>query len=295
MLKNNLFGWQTRKKIFPYALMLPAIVIIFTIIIYPIFRGIFLSFTDKFLTERAYNLVGVYQYLRLFKDPDFWQALKNSIIWSIIGVGGQLLVGFGMAYLLTRRLKGEKIFRAFFLIPWTIATISTSIIFMWLYNPMYGFLNYYAKLLGLHGKILFLANTKLALLSVSIPLIWRAFPFVMLVFIAGIESLEEEVFEAASVDGATAWHKFRYITLPLLRPIIKLMAIILFLWTFTSFDFVWVMTKGGPGGATQLLSTLSYHYAIRSSNLGYGSAIGVVIFIVLVIVSIFYIRSLRRD
>jgi len=275
MLKMS--GWRIRRRL--------------VVIIYPLYKGILLAFTNKFLTSREYEYIGITNFIEMFSDPKFWMATKNSFIWVIIGVSAQLLLGFIIAYLLNKNIRFEKFFRGIFLIPWAMSTIATSIIFIWLYNPMYGHLNYYLKILGLE-KIYFLADPKLALFFVTVPLIWRGFPFVMLVFLAALQSLDKELFEAAEIDGANGWQKLKYITLPLIKPVTKVITILLVIWTFNTFDFVWIITKGGPASRTHLLSTLSYYNAFGKFNVGYASAIGVIIFIILIIVSIIYIKTI---
>jgi multiple sugar transport system permease protein len=283
-----------RKKVYPYFLIAPSLIVIFTVIVFPLARGISLAFTNRFLTSFDYDFIGIAQFKKLFQDPYFFLSFKNSLIWTVVGVLTQILIAFILAYLLNLGLKGERIFRGLFLIPWSMSTIITCVIWLWLFNPMYGHLNYYLSVIGIKSKIYFLANTKIALLSVMAPLIWRGYPFVMLVFLAGLQSIDKELYEAATIDGASAWQQLRYITLPLLSPLMKIIVILEIVWVFNAFDFVWIMTKGGPGGSTHLLSTYSYYNAFSKFDVGYGSAVGVVIFTVLIIVSVIYLRSLRE-
>jgi len=273
--------------------LLPAIILILAVIIFPLFKGISFAFTNKFLTTADYDFVGLQQFQRLINDSQFWLALKNTVIWTILGVAGQLVLGFIFAYLLTRSLRGERILRGLLLIPWAVPTIATSIIWLWLYNPMYGYIKYYLSLVNL-PQIYFLSNTKIALLSVILPLIWRGTFFVMLVYISGFQSLNEDLYEAAEIDGANTWRKLRFLTIPLLSPLTKVLVLLLTMWTFNVFDYIWIMTKGGPAGYTHLLSTYSYYNAFLGFNIGYGSAIGVVIFLILIIVSFIYIRAVYR-
>jgi multiple sugar transport system permease protein len=281
--------WLLRKRAFPYFLLAPAIVVLCAVIAFPLIQGISFSFTDKFLTEPRFHSVGFQQFIKLFHDPMFWLSLKNSLVWTFCGVGAQVVLGFVIAHILNSGLKWEKAGVALFLIPWSMSRIIVSIVWMWLYNPIYGHLNYYLTSLGL-PKIFFLADTHVALFFVLLTVVWRGTPFVMLVFLAGMKSLDQELFEAAIVDGANATSRLRFITLPLMNPLIRVITMLEIIWVFNEFDFIWIMTKGGPAGATHILSTYSYYIAFNRFSVGYGSAIGTVLFIVLIVISLLFLK-----
>jgi multiple sugar transport system permease protein len=289
-----LTGWAIRKKAFPYFLIAPSLIAIFAVILFPLIRGVSFAFTNKFLIASDYNFVGLANFKKLLHDPVFWLSFKNSIIWTALGVVSQLLFGFWIAYLLNLGLKGEKIFRGLFLIPWSVSTIISCMIWRWLYAPSYGFINYYLSLIGFEEKVYFLANPKVALYSIILVLVWRGFPFVMLTFLAGLQSIDKELYEAATIDGASAWQQLRFITFPILKPIITIITILETMWVFNTIDFVWIISKGGPANRTQLLCTYTYHNAFFSFRVGYGSAIGFVILATLIIISLIYIKTRKK-
>lgn len=281
--------WLLRKKAFPYFLLVPAIIVLCAVIAFPLIQGILFSFTNKFLTEPRFRYVGLQQFSKLLHDPMFWLALKNSLLWTICGAGAQVVLGFIVAYLLNSHLRWEKAGVALLLIPWSMSRIIVSIVWLWLYNPIYGYLNYFLTSLGL-PKMFFLADTNFALFFVLLTVVWRGTPFVMLVFLAGMKSLDEELYEAAIVDGASAWSQLRFITLPLMNPLIRVITMLEIIWVFNEFDLIWIMTKGGPAGATHILSTFSYYIAFNRFNVGYGSAIGTVLFVVLIVITVLFLK-----
>jgi len=288
--------WLVRKRVFPYLLLAPSVVVLLAVIAFPLIRGISYSFTNKFLTEPLFHSVGLRNFIKLVNDPMFLLALKNSLLWTFFGVAAQVVLGFFLAYLLNSGLRWEKAGVALFLIPWSMSRIIVSIIWLWLYNPIYGHLNYFLTSLGL-PKMFWLADTNFALYFVLLTVVWRGTPFVMLVFLAGLKSLDRELFEASIVDGASAWSQLRFITIPLMNPLIRVITMLEIIWVFNEFDFIWIMTKGGPAGATHILSTYSYYQAFNRFDVGYGSAIGTVLFIVLIVISVLFLKltELRKD
>jgi multiple sugar transport system permease protein len=285
--------WRLRKRAFPYFLLAPAIVVICAVIAFPLIQGISFSFTNKYLTDPRFHSVGFQQFTKLFHDPMFWLILKNSILWTFFGVAAQVVLGFLIAHLLNSGPKWEKAGIALFLIPWSMSRIIVSIVWLLLYNPIFGYLNYFLISLGL-PKMFFLADTRYALFFVLLTVVWRGTPFVMLVFLAGMKSLDQELFEAAKVDGANAWAKLRFITIPLMNPLIRVITMLEIIWVFNEFDFIWIMTKGGPAGATHILSTYSYYHAFNRFDVGYGSAIGTVLFVVLILISVLFLNLTER-
>jgi len=282
------------NALFPYLLLLPATLLILSLIVYPLATGLFISVTDRSLVSMRMNFVGSRNYAKLWQDPVFLEALKNSVVWTVYTVGVQLLIGLPLALLLNAQIRGRGVFRTLLLMPWTMPTIVVGIIFTWLYHPVVGYLNYAGHLLGL-PKIMFLADVNLALWSTGVPVIWRGLPFVMLLLLAALQGIDRELYDAASVDGATPWQQFWSLTLPLLVPTLRVLILMEVIWMFNLFDMVWILTKGGPGNATQLLATYAYYKAFFEFDLGYASAIGTVIFVLMIIFSILFVRVSTRQ
>ena len=228
--------WLLRKRAFPYFLLAPAVFVLCAVIAFPLIQGISFSFTDKYLTEPRFHSVGLRQFVKLVQDSSFWLILRNSLVWTFLGVALQVVLGFLAAHLLNSGLRWEKAGVALFLIPWSMSRIIVSIVWLWMYNPIYGYLNYFLLSLGL-PKVFFLADTRFALFFVLLTVVWRGTPFVMLVFLAGMKSLDQELFEAAIVDGANTGAKLWFITIPLMKPLLRVVTMLEIIWVFNEFDF----------------------------------------------------------
>jgi multiple sugar transport system permease protein len=281
-----------RKDLLPYLLLLPAGLIIVLVMGYPLAYGITLAFTDASLIEPETHFVGLKNFAALIQDPQLGQAVLISILWTTYCVATQIGLGLGLALLLHRRIFGRSLFRTVLLAPWASPAIGLAVVFSWLYDPMSGYLTYFFRVLGL-PKILFLADPLLALASVSLPYSWRGFPFVMIVLLAALESIDPTLYEIASIDGAGAWAKFRFITIPNLKPLLMLMTLLLSTWALGSFDTIWIMTRGGPVNSTSTLAVYGYYNSFFMHRLGYGSAIFLVLLLVEFSLSILYLRLLR--
>lgn len=281
------------RSLFPYALLAPAVLLILLLILYPLLTGLYISLTNRSLVSMQMQLVGLQNYTKLWQDPVFLVALKNSLIWTVYTVGVQLLIGLPLALLLNTRIAGRGFFRTFLLMPWTMPTIVVGIIFTWLYHPVVGYLNYLGQLIGL-PKVMFLADTNLALWSTGAPVIWRGLPFVMLMLLAALQGIDQELYDATAVDGANRWQQFWYLTLPMIVPALRVLILMEVIWMFNLFDIVWILTKGGPGNATQLLATYAYYKAFFEFDLGYASAVGTVIFALMIVFSTVFVRVAAR-
>jgi ABC-type sugar transport system permease subunit len=281
------------SSLFPYLLLAPAILLILLLILYPLLTGLYISLTNRSLVSLEMQMVGLRNYAKLWQDPVFLVALKNSLIWTVYTVGVQLLIGLPLALLLNTRIRGRGFFRTFLLMPWTMPTIVVGIIFTWLYHPVVGYLNYLGQLIGL-PKVMFLADTDLALWSTGAPVIWRGLPFVMLMLLAALQGIDHELYDATAVDGANRWQQFWYLTLPMIVPALRVLILMEVIWMFNLFDIVWILTKGGPGNATQLLAIYAYYKAFFEFDLGYASAIGTIIFALMIVFSMVFVRVAAR-
>ncbi|MGQ9630937.1 MAG: carbohydrate ABC transporter permease [bacterium] len=285
-----------REMIVGYLFMLPVLAFFFTIMIYPLILGIRLSFFEHSLIYPIHNFIGLENYRELLGDESFWIALKNTVLWCVTIVICNFLVGLGLALLLNRDFKGRALVRAIWLLPWAVPTIVASLSWKWIYEPEAGVLNFLLKSANLIGKnLLYLTNASSAFPSVIVVAVWKAYPFMMMALLAGLQSIPHELYEASAVDGASGWQQFWHITLPLLAPLIGILTTLELIWNFNHFDIVYQLTQGGPGDATMLLSTIVYIRAFGGTRLGYGSAIAVVMLIFLLIFGYFYFRLYRRQ
>ena len=253
--------------------MLPAAAFLILFLAYPLGLGVWLSFTDARL-GRDGIFVGFENYEYLWEDSIFWLSVFNTLLYTSVASIIKFAVGLYLALLLNERLPFKAIISAVVLIPFIVPTVLSAIAFWWLFDPQFSIISWSLKKMGLiTANIDFLGDVWNARWSVIFANIWRGVPFVAITLLAGLQTVSPSLYEAATIDGATTWQRFRYITYPLLTPIIAVVMTFSVLFTFTDFQLIWVMTRGGPVNATHLMATFSYQRAIMSGYLGEGAAI----------------------
>jgi multiple sugar transport system permease protein len=253
--------------------MLPAAAFLILFLAYPLGLGIWLSFTDARL-GRGGAFIGLENYDFLRDDPIFWLSVFNTLLYTTVASIIKFAIGLYLALLLNERLPFKAIIRAIVLVPFIVPTVLSAIAFWWLFDPQFSIISWSLKKMGLiTANIDFLGDVWNARWSVIFANIWRGVPFVAITLLAGLQTVSPSLYEAATIDGATQWQRFRYITYPLLTPIIAVVMTFSVLFTFTDFQLIWVMTRGGPVNATHLMATFSYQRAIMSGYLGEGAAI----------------------
>src|ERR1051325_5190056 len=253
--------------------MLPAAAFLILFLAYPLGLGIWLSFTDARL-GRGGAVVGLENYDFLREDTVFWLSVFNTLLSTTVASIVRFAVGLYLALLLNERLPFKAIIRAVVLIPFIVPTVLSAIAFWWLFDPQFSIISWSLKKMGLiTANIDFLGEVWNARWSVIFANIWRGVPFVAITLLAGLQTVSPSLYEAATIDGASPWQRFRHITYPLLTPIIAVVMTFSVLFTFTDFQLIWVLTRGGPVNATQLMATLSYQRAIMGGQLGEGAAI----------------------
>ncbi len=253
--------------------MLPAMLFLFLFLAYPLVLGIYMSFTDIRL-GRAGQFVGFENYIWLWDDPVFWLSVFNTMLYTVVASIFKFAIGLYLALLLNKHLPFKAFFRAVILIPFIVPTVLSAIAFWWIYDPQFSIISWSLIKLGLISEnINFLGDVTNARISVIFANIWRGVPFVAITLLAGLQTVSPSLYEAATLDGATPWQMFRYITYPLLTPIIAVVMTFSVLFTFTDFQLIWVLTRGGPVNATHLMATLSYQWGILGGKLGEGAAV----------------------
>ena len=264
---------MTNRDWLGFWLMLPAAAFLILFLAYPLGLGVWLSFTDARL-GRGGEFIGLENYGYLIDDPTFWLTVFNTILYTTIASTIKFAVGLYLALLLNERLPFKAIIRAVVLIPFIVPTVLSAIAFWWLFDPQFSIISWSLMKMGLITQYInFLGDPWNARWSVIFANIWRGVPFVAITLLAGLQTVSPSLYEAATIDGATPWQRFRFITYPLLTPIIAVVMTFSVLFTFTDFQLIWVMTRGGPVNATHLMATYSYQRAIMSGYLGEGSAI----------------------
>ncbi|WP_168192728.1 carbohydrate ABC transporter permease [Undibacter mobilis] len=264
---------KTNKNWLGLWFMLPAGAILILFLAYPLGLGVWLSFTDAKI-GRAGEFVGLENYEWLREDSTFLLSVFNTLLYTTVASIIKFAVGLYLALLLNERLPFKAILRAVVLIPFIVPTVLSAIAFWWIYDAQFSIISWSLKQMGLiTTNIDFLGDVWNARWSTIFANIWRGVPFVAITLLAGLQTVSPSLYEAATIDGATPWQRFRFITYPLLTPIIAVVMTFSVLFTFTDFQLIWVMTRGGPVNATHLMATLSYQRAIIGGSLGEGAAI----------------------
>ena len=255
--------------------MLPAGAFLVLFLAYPLFLGVWLSFTDARM-GRGGVFIGFENYQWLYDDSVFWLSIFNTLLYTIVASAIKFAVGLYLALLLNRHMPFKAMIRAAVLIPFIVPTVLSAIAFWWIYDSQFSIISWSLTKLGLiHENINFLGDPNWARGSVIFANIWRGVPFVAITLLAGLQTVSPSLYEAATLDGATNWQRFRYITYPLLTPIIAVVMTFSVLFTFTDFQLIWALTRGGPVNATHLMATLSYQRGILSGRLGEGAAVAI--------------------
>ncbi|UWM78138.1 sugar ABC transporter permease (plasmid) [Rhizobium sp. WSM4643] len=267
LLQNN--------NVLGFLFMLPAAVFLVCFLTYPLGLGVWLGFTDTRI-GRDGIFIGLENYQFLMGDSVFWLSVFNTILYTSIASVLKFALGLWLAMLLNQHLPFKSFFRAIVLLPWVVPTVLSALAFWWIYDSQFSIISWSLMQLGLiSGPINFLGDPINARISVIVANVWRGIPFVAISLLAGLQTIPASLQEAASLDGATNWQRFRYVTLPMLTPIIAVVMTFSVLFTFTDFQLIYVLTKGGPVNATHLMATLSFQRGIPGGQLGEGAAIAV--------------------
>ncbi|TAY05043.1 sugar ABC transporter permease [Rhizobium leguminosarum] len=267
LLQNN--------NVLGFLFMLPAAVFLVCFLTYPLGLGVWLGFTDTRI-GRDGIFIGLENYQFLMDDSVFWLSVFNTILYTSVASVLKFTLGLWLAMLLNQHLPFKSFFRAIVLLPWVVPTVLSALAFWWIYDSQFSIISWSLMQLGLiSGPINFLGDPINARISVIVANVWRGIPFVAISLLAGLQTIPASLQEAASLDGATSWQRFRYVTLPMLTPIIAVVMTFSVLFTFTDFQLIYVLTKGGPVNATHLMATLSFQRGIPGGQLGEGAAIAV--------------------
>lgn len=282
-----------RKLKTAFIMLLPALVFLALLIAFPLGKVIHDAFTHVHLINKSMTgFAGIENFKTITEDEHFVQAVKNTILWTIFSVAGEYLMGMITAVLLNQKFKGRAIFRTCIFIPWLVPIIVAGMTWDWMLNLEFGIVNYMLKNMGLiSNSINFLGDSKYALATVIFVNIWRSFPYYTISFLSAMQSIPGDLAEAASIDGAGMFRRFFSVTLPQLRSVSLVILFIHVIWTAVNFDFIWVMTEGGPNYATETLPVMIYRYSMRKFDVGAASALSTMMFTVMVVLFIFYYRK----
>jgi multiple sugar transport system permease protein len=281
-----------KKKLFATVLIAPSFALTMVLVIYPFFFGIWSSFHGKNLLRPENPFVGLQNFIYLFHDTEYWRDLWQTIIWTAGSVFMQHLVALPIALLLNKGLKLRFLFRGIFLIPWVCPVVVFALLWQWLYSDLYGIINYtLISLKIIDSPVIWLGTKSIAMISCIIANTWRGFSFPMIAILAQLQMIPEELYEACEIDGGSKWQEFIYITLPFLKAPITITTIILSIWTFNNFGTMYLLTRGGPGKATETLPILAYLTSFYELKVGRASAITVTMIFMLFILTFLYLRK----
>lgn len=282
-------------QILGLAFAFPAVLLLGIFLAYPFVLGIWLSFTDTLIGGKG-AFIGLRNYLSVLADSVFHLSTFNTILYTVVAVWFKLVLGLALALILNWDFNWKGLIRAIVLLPWIVPTAFSAIVFWWMFDSTFSGITWFLMKWGLVAhRIDYLGDPNLARTSIIIANVWRGVPFFAIGFLAGLQTISPSLYEAADVDGARGWDKFRHITLPLLGPLLAIITTFSTIWTFADFQLVWIITRGGPANATHLYGTLAFQRAIVGGAFGEGAAISNFILPVLVVSVLICYLYLRRE
>ncbi len=291
--RSGLLSRLDSPRVLGYLLITPAAIILLGLLAYPLLLGVWLSLTSATLGKTG-EFVGLQNYATILADPIFRGAVGYSVLYTVCAELGKLVLGLALALLLNQRFRGYRSARALMLLPWVAPTVLSALAWLWLLDPQFSALSWLLIQLHLiHSNIDFLGHPWSARFSLIVVNIWRGLPYFAIGYLAGLQSISKDLYEAAAIDGAGGWQAFRRITWPLLLPITTILVAFSSIFTLTDFQLIWTITRGGPTDATQVFTTLAYQRAITGGQLGEGAAIAISPIVFMVVLAFFVVRSVR--
>jgi len=287
---------KRREQLAGLLTIAPAFILILALTVYPVAYSIWLSLLEKHSFFPQQRFVGLENYFYLSKDPEFWSSLWLGVVYSVWTIFFQVILGVAAALILNETFVGRGLVRGIVLFPYMIPTIVAVILWKWLLNDTYGVVNYWLLALGIVRDPISWLGADHIMLSTIIMSIWQFFPFVLLSILARLQTIPEALYEAAKVDGATALHRFVYITLPQIRGILFVVILLRSIWMFTKFDTVWLMGEGaGAGRFIRTLPVYAYMRTLTYYQAGLGAALAVIMFAILVVCTVIYFGLFREE
>jgi multiple sugar transport system permease protein len=285
------------EKVYPYLSILPAFLVIALFTIYPILYAVRISFYQYLLTRpKSHPFIGLKNFQEVINSYYFQNSLTITAIYTIAAVIGVIIFGLGVALLLNSKIRLANFLKIFILLPWAIPAVVGGLLWKWILNSDFGILNGILYSLGIiKDYIPFLANPTLAKISIILAHIWKEGPLVSIFFLSGLQLIPNELYEAARIDGGGGWRIFRLITLPLLKPIFLVVVVYETMTAILTFDVIYVLTGGGPGDSTALISWFAYAEIFKSLNLGHGIALAIIIALITLVLIILYLRVLKSE
>ena len=285
------------KEKMGYLFLIPSLILIAVLVLYPVFETIRLSFFNYRIQTMALGetFIGLDNFKNIISDSEFLTSLKFTLIFTVTAVSLETIIGIFFALIMNQKIPGQGIIRTAVLVPWAIPTIISGLMWKFMYSQQYGVINYILKTLKIITKNLpWLSNAQLAVVATIIADVWKTTPYMSLLILSGLQTIPAQMYEAAAIDGATKIQRFIHITIPLIKPVLSVAILFRTLATFRIYALISVLTSGGPANATQSLSLYTIKTYFNYGNLGYGAALATVTFIISLIISMFFLGSLKR-
>lgn len=293
--KKKMSRNQLISKVTGFMFVLPALLVVGALLLYPVATSVFYSFTSKHLIKPNYHFVGLDNYIKVLTDKEFVRAFFTSVKWTLLSLGGQILVGFSAALALDRIRKGKGFFRTILIIPWAFPSIVIALSWKWILNGVYGFVPNLLVKIGLLKDIpQFFSSATLVFGTLVFINIWFGAPLIMVNVLSALQTVPKDQYEAAQIDGASAWQSFKSITIPHIRMVVGLLVVLRTIWIFNNFDTIYLITGGGPAGLTETVPIYAYNVGWGVKQLGVSSAVTVLLLIFLLIVCLFYFKILDK-
>jgi multiple sugar transport system permease protein len=286
--------WLDRQSVFSWLMMTPPLLFLAALVGYPFCYGILLSLQDR-PVARPGTFVGLQNFATNFNDPIFWRVALNTFVYTAVATLLKMVGGLVLALAINQQFPLKNLVRALLLLPFIVPTVLSTVAWMWILDPAFSVLNWLLVAVGVPKPgPSWLGNPILAMLSIIVINTWRGLPFYGITLLAGLQTVPPELYEAATIDGASGWQRFRYVTLPLLQPIILIVTLFSVIFTFADFQLVYVLTHGGPQNATQLFATYAFDIAMGAGQLGLGASVALAMLPALALLIVALTIYLRR-
>jgi multiple sugar transport system permease protein len=284
-----------RERSLGILLMLPGACLLILFMAYPFFLGIWLSLSDSMIGQMG-NFIGLRNFSDLLTDSIFHQTARNTFIYALVTVPFKAILGLGLALVLNNRMRFSNPVRASVMMPWIVPTALSSLGWFMIFDPVFSPISWLLKNLGvIKTNINFLGAPNLAIASVCLANIWRGIPFFGIIILAGLQAVPQELHEAAAIDGANVWHRFRHVTIPAIKGVVLIASLLSIIWTFADFQLIYILTKGGPANQTHIFGTYAYQIGLNATEIGMGAAIALYMFPILTFFAILLLIYLRKE
>jgi multiple sugar transport system permease protein len=293
--RRGLGYWLDHERALGYLLVAPVVLLLLGLVAYPFCVAIGYALSNRTMAD-AGEFIGLDNFVNLFDDDIYRQTLRNTFVFSAGSVAMRLVFGVGLALLLNESFRFSRLIRAAVLLPWIVPTVLGTMAWLWMFNPNFSVINWVLVHTGLaRAGPDWLTDPDLAMFCVTLVNAWRGTPFMAITVLAGLQAIPQDLFDASAIDGAGKLQRFRFVTLPLVMPVLLTALVLSIIWSFSDFGIVYGLTKGGPMNATHVLATLSYQEGLAAGNIGEGAAISLTMLPILLVLIIWQLRRIRRS